>query len=90
MLITRQLGARPLEVPTSKDGRYEFRDLPAGEYSVMVRPAEYQAAHLAQVFGEDRRYDMARMRRPRQFALADGKVRENDQRAIDLRVVKLQ
>lgn len=72
----------PVQTRTDSDGRYEFTALPAGEYSVTVRPDEYRALYLPHVFGEDQPANFARMRRARRLTLSEGETREDTNVAL--------
>ena len=69
--------ARPLQATTGSDGRFEFKDLPAGDYTVTVMPGEFRASHLTQVYGVTGPMDLTRPRRPKPLTLRDGEARED-------------
>ena len=72
-----QFPTRPLQVITGSDGRFEFKNLPGGDYTVSVTPGEFRASHLAQMYGITGPMDMARVRRPKPLTIRDGEVRED-------------
>lgn len=80
--IRRSPQEGPLQSRTDSEGRYEFTGLAAGEYGLTVRPDEYRAVYLPQMFGEDQPADFRRMRRPRGFTLAEGQVRDDTNVAL--------
>ena len=69
-------GDGPVQVRTGPDGRYEIRNLPAGEYSLVFEPGDFRATHLRQTFGETRPLDLSRPGMPRPFSLGDAEVKE--------------
>jgi protocatechuate 3,4-dioxygenase beta subunit len=69
--------ARPSQATTGSDGRFEFKDLPAGDYTVSVMPGEFCATHLSQMYGVTGPMDMTRPRRPKPLTLRDGEVRDD-------------
>jgi protocatechuate 3,4-dioxygenase beta subunit len=48
------VAVRPRSVMTDAQGAFEFRDLPAGSYRLMVNPGQYQGAYLGMSFGGKR------------------------------------
>jgi Carboxypeptidase regulatory-like domain len=68
---------RSRQVRTTAEGRYEFTDLPAGEYRIMVNAGEYRYTHLLHFLGESRPVDHSRPTPFRPFTLKDGEVRED-------------
>ena len=69
--------SRPLQATTGSDGRFEFKNLPAGDYTISVAPGEFRASYLSQMYGVTGPTDMTRMRRPKPLTLRDGEVRED-------------
>ena len=48
------------EAVADAEGRYEFRELPPGEYSIVAFPGELRATHLSQEYGQSTPLDVAR------------------------------
>ena len=68
---------RPLQAATGSDGRFEFKNLPAGDYTVSVTPGEFRASHLSQMYGVTGPTDMTRPRRPKSLTLREAEVRDD-------------
>lgn len=68
---------RPLQATTASDGRFEFKNLAAGDYRVSVAPGEFRASHLSHMYGVTGPMDMTRPRLPKPLTLREGEVRDD-------------
>jgi protocatechuate 3,4-dioxygenase beta subunit len=63
---------RPKSATTDGQGRFEFRDLPAGSYRLIASPGQYSAAHLPMAFGAKQPNSVGSNDPGTPIAIADG------------------
>lgn len=66
----------PVDAVTDQRGRFQFRQLPAGRYLVMVESPENRSTHLRQMFGDPQPLSPLRGSKRVYVDVKDGEVRE--------------